>query len=553
MNKLLMLFFGLTCFLTNGQEWQLNVEGSSSIDQQLLLNFPLKKSFETEKELLIYSQNYLLQIQQAGFTAAYYLSYQKNNSKSYTCQLHFGSPIHHLYIKEFKSNSTTTFPFIQKREIIPFTKSERYLNQLMQAFEKSGYAFAKIQLANLEVRNDTLYALLNYDPGQKRKVNAIVINGYEKFPLSHKKELERLFRNTTFNQENIEKLHRTLNQFRFVRSVKYPEILFTKDETQIYTYVEKVKANSFDGYIGFANNENGKLIFNGYIDGSLLNALNHGEKIAITWKSNGQSQRTFNLLWDQPYIFKSPLALKAQLNIFKQDSTFQNTQTNFDLGYCINFNSRIYLGYQSAESSDIKNSNTNQLKDFKNSFVTAQWNWDVKNNEADALLFPDRSNCNLKIGTGKRKTSDLSNNQFFAQLTIKHQFYLNKRNSIQLKNQSYLLQSEKYLTNELLRFGGINSIRGFNENTLQANLLSVLCSEYRYTLADNLYLHSVLDYGYFQDQTTQSSGNLLGLGFGFGLLNKNGLLNFIYANGSTNNQAIKLSNSIIQISLKTTF
>ncbi|MFY7758755.1 MAG: hypothetical protein ACOVP9_10165, partial [Flavobacterium stagni] len=82
---------------------------------------------------------------------------------------------------------------------------------------------------------------------------------------------------------------------------------------------------------------------------------------------------------------------------------------------------------------------------------------------------------------------------------------------------------------------------------------SALCSEYRYTLSDNLYLHSVIDYGYFQDKTTQTSGNLLGLGFGFGLLNKNGLLNFVYANGSTNNQAIKLANSIVQISLKTTF
>lgn len=553
MKKLLALLFILASLLSNGQKWQLNMEGDTPTDCQLLLNFSYQNTFDSEKELEKYTQQFLTTLHQAGFTAAFYQSIQKISPTSYTYYIHFGNAIRYLYIKDYNSMASATFDFISKEQIIPFSNSEHYFNQIIQNFEKSGYAFAKIQLTQLQVQQDTLYATLTYEPGVKRNVNEIVINGYDKFPESHKKELERLFRNKTLNQASIEKLHKTLNQFRFIRSVKYPEILFTKDASQIYTYVEKVKANTFDGYIGFTNNEKGKLIFNGYLDGSLSNALNNGEKINVYWKSNGQAQRTFNLLWEQPYIFKSPFALKAQLNIFKQDSTFQNTQTNFDLGYCLSFNSRIYLGYQSAESSDIKNVNTSNLKDFKNNFLTAHWNWNVKNDQEDAALFPDRTFINFKIGTGKRKTSAITNTQFLAQLDIQHHFYINSRNSIQLKNQSFLLQSEQYLTNELFRFGGINSIRGFNENTLQANFITALCSEYRYILSNNLYLHSVFDYGYFQDKTTQSSGKLLGLGFGFGLLNKNGLLSFVYANGSSENQKIKLRNSIIQISLKTHF
>jgi hypothetical protein len=49
------------------------------------------------------------------------------------------------------------------------------------------------------------------------------------------------------------------------------------------------------------------------------------------------------------------------------------------------------------------------------------------------------------------------------------------------------------------------------------------------------------------------SGTLLGLGFGFGLLTKNGLFNIVYANGSAKDQAIKLSNSIVHISFKSNF
>ena len=121
------------------------------------------------------------------------------------------------------------------------------------------------------------------------------------------------------------------------------------------------------------------------------------------------------------------------------------------------------------------------------------------------------------------------------------------------QSQNYLLNSENYIANELYRFGGINSIRGFNENSLQGNLFTSLLTEYRYVLSPGMYVHSIIDYGYYQDQTTALNDSLIGLGFGFGLLTKNGLFNLIYANGSTNDQAIKLANSIVHISFKSSF
>jgi hypothetical protein len=316
-------------------------------------------------------------------------------------------------------------------------------------------------------------------------------------------------------------------------------------------YLEKAKSNTFDGYIGFTNDEEKKLIFSGYVDLVLNNALNSGEKLSLYWKSDGQDQKTFNLGVELPYIFKSPLGLKAQLNIFKQDSTFQNTQTNIDLGYYFNYNTRLYLGYQSTESSDIQNVNTTSLNDFENSFVTS--NFEFLNFKNDDFLFPEKTNINLKVGVGKRNSNLETNSQFFGNFSVKHNFYLNNKNIISLKSQNYYLQSKSYIINELFRFGGINSIRGFNENSLQANLFSSILTEYRYVLAPSIYVHSIIDYGYFQDKTSNIEDNLLGLGFGFGLLTKNGLFNIVYANGSTKEQTVKLSNSIVHISFKANF
>jgi hypothetical protein len=410
---------------------------------------------------------------------------------------------------------------------------------------------AKVKLINLQKKRNFISADLSIIKESKRQLNDIVINGYDKFPVGHKKNIIRLYRNKIFNQKNLDNLYNDFEKFRFSKQSKYPEILFTKDSTKVYVYLEKVKSNTFDGYIGFNNDENSNLVFSGYLDLVLNNILNSGEKLALYWKSDGQDQKTFNFGVELPYIFKSPIGLKAELNIFKQDSTFQNTRTAIDLGYFFNYNSRLYLGYQATESSDIQNVNTTSLSDFNNSFLTSTF--EFLNFKNDDFLFPEKTALNFKLGIGKRDTKLVSDNQLFGNLFFKHNFYLNEKNIINFRTQNFYLQSDTYIVNELYRFGGINSIRGFNENSLQGNAFGSLLTEYRYVLASSIYVHSIIDYGFLQDKTSDSQENLLGLGFGFGLLSKNGLFNIVYANGSTSNQAIKLSNSIIHISFKANF
>jgi hypothetical protein len=282
----------------------------------------------------------------------------------------------------------------------------------------------------------------------------------------------------------------------------------------------------------------------------LNNTLNSGERFSLFWKSDGNQQKTINLALEIPYIFKSPLGIKSQLNIFKQDSTFQNTKTALDLGYFFDYNTRVYLGYQSTESSDIQNQNSTSISDYKNSFFTT--NFDFINFKTDDLLFPEKTRIDLKIGLGSRKSLE-NNNQSFFNMNLLHNLYLNQKNSFNVKSQNYFLKSNTYLTNELYRFGGIQSIRGFGENSLQANLFTSILTEYRYAVSPSLYIHSIIDYGYFQDKTTFNSGSLTSIGFGFGLATKNGLLNLIYANGSRDEFSFKSSNSIVHVSFKTNF
>ncbi|MEC4004494.1 hypothetical protein OX283_007485 [Flavobacterium sp. SUN052] len=555
MNKILtfiFLFFFLNSF---GQKnMYLKIVGENEKQTKIIDSIGYGKSFSNAKDVVDESKLFSEKLSKLGFLEQELLETKKENDSTFKYVYTIGAKTNfiHIYIgRNLESENWNLYEAKNDTLKLPFSESEAFLNATLKKLEAKGFSMAKVKLVNIKKHNGYITADLNVTSDKKRQLNDIVFNGYDKFPIGHKNNLKRLYKKRVFNQDNLDKLYKDIAQYRFVKQTKYPEILFTKDSTKVFVYVEKAQANNFDGFIGFSNDENKKVVFTGYLDLTLNNILNSGEKLALYWKSNGQDQKIFNLGVEIPYAFKSPIGLKAQLNIFKQDSTFQNTQTAIDFGYYFNYNTRLYLGYQSAESSDIKNLNTATLSDYKNKFYTS--NFEFVNYKNDDFLFPEKSNFNIKIGTGKRDSKFQKNAQFFGSVNLKHNIYLNNKNVINIKSQNFYLQSDEYIINELYRFGGINSIRGFNENSLQGNIFSSILTEYRYVLSPSIYVHSIIDYAYFQDKTTKLNGNLLGLGFGFGILTKNGLLNLVYANGSTKDQAIKLSNSIVHISLKATF
>jgi hemolysin activation/secretion protein len=102
----------------------------------------------------------------------------------------------------------------------------------------------------------------------------------------------------------------------------------------------------------------------------------------------------------------------------------------------------------------------------------------------------------------------------------------------------------------------MSSIRGFAENSLQGNSINLLLTEYRFLANQNLYLHSILDYGLYQDQTSPENkkfNNLISVGIGIGILTSNGLLKLTIANGTINNSNIKFYNSILNLSYNVKF
>lgn len=567
-STLILLFFLIFCLNCSAQNFRLLISGSNPLETKtidsLKYNTNHKNTKSVSEEVIKLSKK----LSEIGYIDNSTQEFNKVKDSVYTANFTLGKKIKtiHIYIgRNLILDNSSDLKIKNDTVKLPYAEINSFLKQAVQNLEQNGFALAKLKLTNITRVDAKIYADLKMESDKKRTLNSIIVNYTEisrsnKFPNGHLEQINRKYKNNVFNQKIVDKIYNDFEKFGFVNQVKYPEILFKKDTTKVYVYLEKKKSNTFDGFIGFSNNENKKIILNGYLDVKLENILGSGEQVVVYWKSDGNDQKTFNASIELPYLFKTPVGLKGQIQLFRQDSTFQNTKTAIDLSYFTNYNTRFYLGYQTTESSDIQNSTDTSISDFSNSFLTSSFNYtklDLTN-----FSFPTKTFVLVTAGTGKREINNqlennTKSNQFFLNIRASHNFNLNKKNIININSQNFYLQSNTYIINELFRFGGFNSIRGFTENSLQAYFTTSILTEYRYLLSSNLYMHSILDYCVYKNKSgaeqRDETENLLGIGLGFGLQTKNGLLKLAIANGNTKKQSLNINNTIIHISYNVKF
>lgn len=440
-------------------------------------------------------------------------------------------------------NKKTTFGYF---EVEPKNLSST-LQEISNALEKVGNSFSEVSLKNILIKNDTLIeAELEIKKSISRKIDKIIISGYPDFPKTYFKYHLALAQGTVFSKNKLDKASDAINTLDFVSEIKPPEVLFTKDSTIVYLYLKKENANRFDGLIGFTSKETGKgLALNGYLDLSLNNLFHSGENFNLTWKNNGNNRQVFNIDFTLPYIFNSKLSVNGALNIYKQDSSFVNTALKLALPYRINVRNSIGLILHSESSSNLLTITDNDIEDYNNLFYGMNYNYIIPNNH---LLFKSKFNFYSEALMGKRK-SITDNNQSKFYLKTNYLLSLNHKNHVFVQNNSGIINSEKLYSNEVMRVGGSNSIRGFDEESILASAYSIFNLEYRYTTNNSSYLYSISDLGYIDNKISNFTSQIYAFGFGYAFSSKLGFVNLSYALGKTSDTSFNFDNSRFHIKI----
>ena len=541
-----------------GQTLNLKVTGENESKTMIIDSVSYYKGFDNYTALETEVYTLKKKLTRLGFIDTTIDRITKQNDTLFKAELFLGKKVNRIRIDYDSSFNAELLNFINHKKgdnffELDISQLESALNELNSQIAEEGDPFSTLQLVNISKLNpDLISANLKIVNNQKRRIDKIIVKGYDNFPKSYIKRFLKLRTGKSFNLNAIKEKVELLEDLRFASQIKDPEVLFTQDSTTLYLYINKTRTNNFDGFLGFGTNENtNKIEFDGYLDLRLINNLNFGETLNLFYKSDEIDQQTIRIDADLPYLFGSPVGLQVGLRIFRKDSTFLNADQYAKINYQISAQQRIAVGITSTNSTNLLESDTATLNDYTSNYYTLNYTY-TKSQFYDPL-FPINFQFDASAGFGARANNLGKQNQSVFNLDTYKIFNLNNKNSIYLRLNGALLSSDDYLDNELFRFGGINSIRGFEENSLVANLYGVINTEYRYRLSNSLYIHSVFDAAYFQNQLTDSREKLFGFGFGLGLLTNSGLFRLNYSSGKTEDRPFKLSDSKVHVSLTATF
>jgi len=435
--------------------------------------------------------------------------------------------------------------------LIPFIEIPDFMNSLVTVFENKGDSFVQLSLEQISLENQQAFARLKLEQNFIRRIDKVIVKGYENFPKNYIVHELNLKIGSVFNKEKIDLASRAINNLPFAEERKPPEVLFTNDSTIIYLYLNKKKSNQFDGIIGFASKEESNGIeFNGYLDLAINNIFNSGETIGLYWKNNGENRQRFYLEAEIPYLFNLPLTPRANFELYRQDSTFSNVKAHISLLYNFTGKGQLAAEFSTENSNDLSNGNAAGVASYSNMFYGLSYNYRLLTSDA---LFPVKFNLGFSALLGSRTEESNSTDQLKLLIDAHYLYAINNKNFVFIRNSSGLLNSDNYFENELFRIGGINNLRGVNEESVFASSFTIFNVEYRFKPNLSSYFYSITDFSYSENKLILENTNVISLGLGYAFRTKAGILNLSYAIGKFNDSSFTFDNSKVHIKILSNF
>lgn len=449
---------------------------------------------------------------------------------------------------------------------IELDKLEERKQLLLSKYENSGFPFVNI-VSNIEkIEDDNLYLNIKVNKGNIFKYDTIHFSKKANVRSSFLSNYLRIKPQTLYNEKNVKEIDKRLRQLPYVEIVQPSQIQFIENIAKPIIHITNKKNSEFDFLIGLLpNNNTGKMQISGNAKLNLSNPFGNGMAIKLNWQALQAKSQMLNLSYYYPYIIQLPIASKLGLSINKMDSTFLEIDRNIAFQNILNERNYIEVKY-SLFSSNLLNVDTNFIKlnkklpaqlDIKSSQYSLAFNFDKTDNNFNPqkgikllimLAIVNRTwrkNAiieNLKDNTGFNfatlyDTIFSDKTQYRIQLHAENYLKLNRYIVLGNKLQSQAIFSNKIWQNESYRIGGINTIRGFDDQSIYTTKYILLNNELRFIIAKNSYFLILNDIAFAEQKwalSPVSNTYLLSFGAGLTLETKAGIFQINYAIGKTN-------------------
>lgn len=427
---------------------------------------------------------------------------------------------------------------------------------IVSYYENIGYPFAKVLYDSILIENNKIEEKITLVKGPMIKIDSISLKGLAKINPNVIYQLIGIKPNSVYSEKKIKSISPNLSNVSYLDIIRPSEFYFTENKNILFLYLKERKRNRFSGILGFQNNpENDKLMLTGDLSLGLNNVMKQGEWINFNWNRFQDASQKLYINVGFPYLFKSPVGIEGALNLFKQDTSYIDVLLEGKLLFSMSNNSRFEFSISSRQSNSLSSIPINSATIANVSLIN--YSLGIRHRNFDNYFNPRKgfggiakftlSNKSITNQTeGDTITTDPV--QYQAIINLKYFIPTFTKQTIGLFLKGGAIFNDNVFQNEMFRLGGLNTIRGFNEEAIYASQYAIGTVEYRYLYEKNTNLRVFTDFGLVKNQGIENDFQfLVGFGIGASIETKAGIINFDYAMGKQENEGLQLSNAKVHI------
>lgn len=465
------------------------------------------------------------------------------------------------------SNTGIKISSFEKKPLSPAFVAQ-VTEKILVSLENTGFPFAEVSLDSVAIDNGKVNAAIKFERGNLVIVDSIVIKGTARIAPAYLYNYLSIKPGDVYNESLVRKFSVRIKELPFVSEVKPFGIIFTEDKAKLFLYLNNRKASQVDGVLGVLPDadKSGKVNLTGEARLRLKNSFGRGELLSLEWKQPKSKTQDLKTNFNYPFVISS-FGLDLHFDLYKKDTTYLETSREAGIEYLLP-GGKFFKAF-------IKNKNSTLIstKAFESSPVlppfadikTTLYGLGFRIANLDYRFNPRKGYAvNITGSAGKKfieKNSrlkqvdydslDLNSTQYNAEGTADLFFPLSNRSVINLGASGAWLEGKDIFENELFRFGGLRSLRGFDEESLFATAFVIGKLEYRYIIEQNSFLFLFFNGAWYENKSRNQYMNDVPYGFGTGITfeTKPGIFTISYALGSEQGNRILFRSSKIHFGI----
>ena len=458
----------------------------------------------------------------------------------------------------------------------PFVPADwaRLQERILTEAENQGFPFATVGLDSIRLDGNAIAGRVVLKRGRAVVFDSLQIVGNTKTKKRFLTKYLQLFPGQPFSQQRVDAAAQLLRQLPYVKLRAEPEVRFALGRARVYLLLDERPSNQFDAIVGILPNANASqtgVQFTGDVTINLRNIKGGGKQVGLQWRKTDALSQLLDVQYVHPNFFGTPFEVAASFNLYKQTDAFLTLRPRVQVSYPTARAGRVsfffeqrssYLLYDSTTYANFTRLPENIDSQFNSYGLNYTWN------SLDDLYFPHRGY--LLTGQGAVGTKTISRNsslkdefyngvglrstQYALSLRAERYFPVQKAGVLLLRLRGESLQNPQLFINDLYRLGGLNSLRGFNENQFYTSTYAVATAEFRQFIGPDSYAFLFADQAYLRrDLANPTANQPTGLGAGLSFRTPAGLFQFVYSVGRANGQGFDVKSSKIHFGLTSRF